>query len=323
MTTACNASGDVSARPEKLFILGHPVGHSKSPAMYNAVYEKLGLNWHYDFMDCETQAEAASFLKARDFLSVNITTPYKPQAYEAATVRAATARLAKGANVLVAKGHNLIAYNVDGQGCVGFLERAGVDFAGKRVVVCGSGPTALSILHAVVQTGADEVTLLGRSKQRCQAVLEEYAAEYAHLLATAIPMPAPNDRHLGFREAYEHVSLKFGSYDTSRTAISQADVIIDATSLGMREGDPAPFDTSLLRAGQTAFDVVYGHGVTAFVSAARAAGCATYDGAGMLVAQAVATFNIVSDIAGVSVPLSFDELFVTMARAAGFVDIAS
>ena len=138
---------------EKLYVLGHPVSHSKSPVMYNAVYEKAGLPWHYGLMDVPTAPEAEAFLAARDFLSINITTPYKPEAFAAADVRAASATLAHGANVLVNKDGALIAYNTDGQGCVAYLERAGVDFRGTSVVVCGTGPTSLSILHAVAQEG--------------------------------------------------------------------------------------------------------------------------------------------------------------------------
>ena len=303
---------------EKLYILGHPIGHSKSPVMYNAAYEKLGLPWHYGFADLETVEEAQAFLDARDFLSINITTPYKPLAFKAADVRGASARLARGANVLVNKDGVLVAYNVDGQGCVAYLERAGINFAGAHVAVCGTGPTALAILHAVAQAGADEVLLVGRNKDRSRDVLERYADEFKHLASTAIDMPAPQEHHRGFRQTYDEVSLKFGSYTTSTRALSAADVIIDATPLGMREGDPAPFDTSLLSAGQVVFDVVYGHGTTALMSAAREAGCTAYDGAGMLVAQAVVTLNIVSDVVGVEVDLTVDELFDIMARAAAF-----
>ena len=304
--------------PEKLFILGHPISHSKSPVMYNAVYERLGLPWHYGFADLDDPKQAQAFLRARDFLSVNITTPYKPLAYEAADVRAASAQLAHGANVLVNKAGTLIAYNVDGQGCVSFLERAGVDFAGKCVAVCGTGPTALAILHAVAQAGADEALLVGRDKDRAEAVMRAYAADYKRLAEGAIDLPASEPHHLSFCEAYEHVRLKYGSYATSTRALAAADVIIDATPLGMKPGDPAPFDASLLSARQTVFDVVYGHGTTALVSAARAAGCAAFDGAGMLVAQAVVTLRIVCEVAEVECALSFDELFETMARAAEF-----
>ena len=81
---------DVCNIPQKLYVLGHPVAHSKSPVMYNAVYGKLGFPWEYRLMDCETPAEAKAFLAARDFLSINITTPYKPEALAAATARAAS-----------------------------------------------------------------------------------------------------------------------------------------------------------------------------------------------------------------------------------------
>lgn len=307
-----------SAHAEKLYVLGHPVAHSKSPAMYNAVYEKLGLSWHYGLMDCETEAEARSFLEKRDFVSINITTPYKPLALEAATARAASARLAKGANVLVRKDDLLIAYNTDGQGCIAYLERCGFDFAGKSVVVCGTGPTSLAILHAAAIAGAAEVVLVGRDKEKAAAVLREYAKEFDLLAHATIDLPAAKGHHLSFKQAYDHVSLKFGSYSTSTNAISQADLIIDATPLGMKPGDPAPFDTSLLSADQMVFDVVYGHGETALAKAAREAGCTFIDGQGMLVGQAVVTVEIVRDIAGIDVPYSEDELFVIMSQAAGF-----
>ena len=148
---------------ENLYLLGHPIAHSKSPVMYNAVYGRLGLPWCYELADLACEDEARAFLAARDFLSVNITTPYKPHAYEAATHKAASAKLARGANLLVKHGEALLAYNTDGQGCVAFLERTGFDFAGASVAVCGTGPTALAILHACAVAGAREVVLVGLS----------------------------------------------------------------------------------------------------------------------------------------------------------------
>jgi len=243
---------------EHLYILGHPVAHSKSPVMYNAVYERAGLPWHYGTADLATRAEAEAFLAARDFLSINITTPYKPEAFAAADVRAASASLAHGANVLVNKGGALIAYNTDGQGCVAYLEGAGVSFAGKSVVVCGTGPTALSILHAVAQAGPADVLLLGRDKERAHRVMRTYADELGAMIGRTVDMPAFKEGHLSFAEVYKRVDFRFGSYDTSRQAIAGADIIIDATPLGMNEGDNTPFDAALLRADQTVFDVVYG-----------------------------------------------------------------
>ncbi len=304
---------------ESLYILGHPIGHSKSPVMYNAVYEKAGLDWHYGFADVPTAAEAEAFLAARDFLSLNITTPYKPEAFAAADVKAASASLAHGANVLVNHGGALIAYNTDGQGCVAALERAGVSFAGKSVAVCGTGPTALSILHAVAQAGPADVLLLGRDRDRAHRVMRTYADELGALVGRTVDMPAFKEGHLSFAEVYKQVDFRFGSYDTSRQALAAADIVIDATPLGMNPGDAAPFDTALLHGGQTVFDVVYGHGETALAKAARAAGCTFFDGAGMLVGQAVVTVGILRDITGVAaLGIPEDELFRIMADAAGF-----
>lgn len=304
---------------ESLYILGHPIGHSKSPVMYNAVYEKAGLDWHYGFADVPTVAEAEALLAARDFLSLNITTPYKPEAFAAADVKAASASLAHGANVLVNHGGALIAYNTDGQGCVAALERAGVSFAGKSVAVCGTGPTALSILHAVAQAGPADVLLLGRDRERAHRVMRTYADELGALVGRTVDMPAFKEGHLSFAEVYKQVDFRFGSYDTSRQALAAADIVIDATPLGMNPGDAAPFDTALLHGGQTVFDVVYGHGETALAKAARAAGCTFFDGAGMLVGQAVVTVGILRDITGVAaLDIPEDELFRIMADAAGF-----
>lgn len=303
---------------DKLYILGHPVGHSKSPVMYNAAYEHLGLDWEYGFMDLPTVGEAEAFLAAKDYFSLNITTPYKPQAYEAAEMKAASAQLAHGVNLIANKDGHLLGFNVDGQGAVRFLEREGASFMDAKVVVCGTGPTALAILHACVLAGAAEVLLLGRDKNRARQVLERYVDEYRHLASTAIPMPSAEDNHLSFVDAYDHVNFKYGSYDTSKKAIAAADVIVDATVLGMKEGDPAPFDTVLLHEGQFVMDTVYGHGETALVKAARQAGCRVFDGGGMLVSQAALTAITLCEVAGVQLDAGYDQLFDIMSEAAGF-----
>lgn len=303
---------------EHLYILGHPVAHSKSPVMYNALYPELGLSWKYDFADMDTADEARSFLERRAFLSVNVTTPYKPEAFKAAQIKAASAKLARGVNLLVNKDGTLLGYNVDGLGCIRFLEREGVAFADKKIAVCGTGPTAMSILHAAAQAGAEEVLLLGRDRERTRSTMERYVEEFRHLASTAIPMPAPSEGHLGFAEAYEHVNFKFGTYETSKKGIAAADVIVDATVLGMNPGDPSPFDTSLLRPDHIVMDTVYGHGESALIAAAREVGCKAFDGAGMLVSQAVLTAIILCEVEGVSLEWGYNTMFDIMAKAAGF-----
>ena len=185
-------------------------------------------------------------------------------------------------------------------------------------ILCGTGPTALSILHACAIAGADVAMLVGRDKERSRKVLEGYVERFGLLANATVDLPAAQAHHRSFRTAYERTTFKFGSYTTSTKALAAADLVVNATPLGMNEGDGSPFDVGLLSAGQTVFDAVYGHGETALVRAAREAGCTVHDGAGMLVAQAVATVHAVCDLAEVDVALSDDELFALMAEAAGF-----
>ena len=285
---------------EHAYVLGHPVAHSKSPAMHNAVYRKCGLDWEYGLADCATEDAARAFLAQGDWRALNITMPYKPLALEVADASSAAALIARGANVLIRNADGaLIADNTDGAGCIAFLQRCGVRFAGARVVVCGTGPTAVSIMHACACTQASGIALLSRDEQRAIDAL----GCYVDALGQAI------DGSPRFSAA---------AYESASAVIESADVIIDATSLGMLAGDPAPFDTALLRKGQVVFDVVYGHGETALVHAARAVGCIAFDGVGMLVGQAVETLNDMQEVLdGFFIPADFDA-FGVMADAAGF-----
>lgn len=303
---------------EKSYLVGYPIAHSKSPVMYHAAYRCLGLPWNYDLAPCETEDEARRFLTSGDFLSVNITMPYKPLALEVATHRAASAKLARGANLLVRHDDAYLAYNTDGQGCVAYLERTGFCFAGTTVVVCGTGPTARAILHACSVAGASEVVLMGRDKDHTKQVLADYVERLGVLAHATVDLPPAVEHHRSLRAAYEETSYKFGSYATSTQIVHDADLVVNATPLGMTPDDEPPFDPSLLRTEQNVFDVVYGHGETALVKAARAAGCVVHDGSGMLVAQAVASVQTVVDITRADVDLTSVDLFAIMAEAAGF-----
>lgn len=317
-------TNDPAIAKESLYVLGHPVGHSKSPVMYNAAYGFLGLPWEYGLMDCADDECAQAFLDARDFLSINITTPYKPLALEAATIVSPTARLAEGANVLIngartGNAAGLTAFNTDGIGCVTFLQRCGVDFSRASVVICGTGPTSRSILHAVLSVGAAKTALLGRDPLRVRATVESYMNALVGIAQS--PFEAEKLEASKTLAKISSNIVQAASYDQASDVIANATVVIDATSLGMLEGDPAPFDTELLRPNQVVFDTVYGHGETALIAAARAKGCKAYDGAGMLVGQAVATVELVCTAAGIDMSVGPDELFTIMAKA-GFPDSA-
>ena len=303
---------------ENIYLLGHPIAHSKSPVMHNALYRALGLDWEYQAMDCASKEEAQHFIEEKNYLGINITTPYKPLAFSCANMQASSAKLAQGANVLVKKDTTLIAYNADGEGCVSYLERSGFAFKGATVVVCGSGPTALAILHTAAQAGASKLVLIGRNKERAQKTLNRYLKEYGRLAYATIELPPARNSWRSFKESYDKAEFTYGSYESASHVFAQADLVVNATPIGMHKGEKLPFDDTLLHEGQTVFDVVYGHGQTEFIASARAQGAKTYDGSGMLVMQALVTAQIFFDLAKVHIDMSDIEMFDIMAGAADF-----
>ena len=332
---------------EHAYILGHPVGHSKSPAMHDAAYRALGWDWEYGFADCATEDEARAFLESGKWRACNVTTPYKPLALDFADAPSAAALIAGGANVLVRDEDGAVfADNTDGAGCVAYLQRCGVEFADAWVGVCGTGPTAISIMHACACAQAGGIALFSRDAQRAAHALERYAETFDEVMDGMGAIERYEDPWAGlvgniasaefiadrrFLEAWWDDSDGAGRWDDGRPlrysalayedspiSISCSRVLIDATSLGMRPDDPAPFDTALLRPDQVVFDVVYGHGETALMQAARAAGCRAFSGEGMLVGQAVETLRDIADVLPeLAVPDDAD-LFAIMAEAAGF-----
>lgn len=303
---------------ELVYLLGTPISHSKSPVIHNALYQKLGLNWEYKGKESPDAESAEQFITCKKYRGMNITTPYKPIAYAAADIKASSAKLAKGANVLVNKNDALIAYNMDGEGCISYLEQKGTDFTAATVVICGTGPTALAILHSAALAGAKKLVLVGRNKERSQKVLNAYLKEYNTLAYATIDLPPLHEGHRSFRAAYEETQFSFGSYRSTKKIFGEADIIINATSVGMKPKETLPLDFTLLHDGQTVFDVVYGQTESHFLTQARAQGCRAFDGKGMLIAQAVATDKVLFDIAEINYDLSDDEMFRIMADAAEF-----
>lgn len=269
-----------------MLLLGKDIAHSLSPALYRAVFARAGADWTYETADIATEAEALALITDGDWIAMNVTTPYKHLALEAATKAETAAQAAGGANLLVRSDEGVMAFNTDGTGCTAFLARQGIIPQQCNVAVCGTGATARAIVYAMSCAGVKRVALFSRSKERAIAAAQGTCGGV-------------------FAQTYED-GIEF---------LRTADVIINATTLGMAAGDAAPFDTSILHAGQAVLDVVYGHGETALLRAAREAGCRVFDGEGMLVLQAGVSLQTIYSIHKDVPHLSFVEAYETMTDA--------
>lgn len=304
---------------KEFFVLGRSIAHSCSPQMHRAAFDRMGLAWRYGRQDLDDPSLARDLIDSREYAGANVTMPYKPLALELADVVDVSARLAGGANVLSVKDGALFAYNVDGIGAVDSVRAQGVSLEGRRVVVCGTGPTSLAILHAAAAAGAAEAMLLGRNAARARESLDAYLSRLASVAGMSQGgLPQCLFSYRDVREVASSTRFSAGDYSSCADAVSVSDLVFDATPLGMSPGDPTPFDGSLLRSGQVVFDVVYGHGMTSLASAAGRAGCRFFDGEGMLAAQAVASELIWLDHQGVPLTLPPREMFALMKEAAGF-----
>lgn len=283
-------------------LIGDPVAHSLSPIMHNKLYEELAQEkwpfskWRYSAIQCKDEASAAyeiSLVRTGRYRGMNITMPWKRLALESADYADASADAAGGANVLVRKEDlKLYAYNTDGRGAVGAIERvAEMKVEGKRALICGTGPTSAAIACALAEAGADDIALVSRDMAKACKSIERMSMSMD-----------PSDLN----------KLRGMDYERAKNLISAMDVIVDATPCGMNPMDEAVIDTNLLHEGQVVLDTVYAHGTTALIAGAQEQGALAMDGLEMLVEQAALSVEIWAD--AVALPVHANRL--TMRRAA-------
>jgi shikimate dehydrogenase len=251
----------------KLALLGHPVAHSRSPAVHAEFGRQCGIALHYALIDVppplaagEFEAALAAFIAAGG-RGANVTLPYKLRAAAAATRLSPRAAAAGAVNALKVEDDGSIrGDNTDGAGLVRDLaQNQGVALAGLEVALLGGSGAARGALAALLAAGARV------------RVADRDAARRA-LLAHDFPAAAVGD---------------YAALAGAKVAL-----VVNATSASLR-GELPPLPEGVLAAGGTAYDMVYAGGAAVFQRWALAAGAArALDGWGMMVEQAAASFEL-------------------------------
>ena len=255
----------ISGRTGLLALIGQPVGHSLSPRMHNASFAADGLDFVYVCLDVDpgdlpAAVRGMAALKLRGF---NITMPHKRAMVGLVDELDEGARLSGAVNTVVIAGSRLHGYNTDGGGMVEACAEAGIEVSGRRVLLLGAGGAAASIAAALGGEGAGELRLVNRSVGPAEELSEKLRAA-------------------GVRQIRVYPA---GAIDE---AAGDADVIVNATPLGMRDGDPLPVPEEYLREGRAVCDAVYRPGkATPLVRRAREAGARVVAGERMLLYQGV------------------------------------
>ena len=269
---------NIDGHTRLLGLIGTPVGHSKSPAMYNYCFEKYGLNCAYLAFDVpmEKVADAVNALRTFNVMGANVTMPLKNAVIPYLDEVSAASQAIGSVNTIVNKDGKLIGYVTDGMGYTGELRRGGVEIAGKAVTLLGAGGAASAIAIEAALEGAKEIRVFNKRDAFWERAL--------HNLET-IGKAAPECR----------ISLNdLDDTDALRASIEGSDILTNATRVGMKPMDDQSLitDLTMLRPGLIVTDVVYDPEETKLLREAKAAGCKTFDGLGMLVEQGAASFKL-------------------------------
>lgn len=254
------------ARPSDIYaVIGNPVAHSKSPQIHAAFALQTSQAIEYKRIFCETGAfaETVRAFRAAGGKGLNVTLPFKHQAFGLATRRSARAQLAGAVNTLSFDGAEIAGDNTDGAGLVrDITSNLGCTLRGQSILLLGAGGASFGVVGPLLGELPGTLVIANRTVNKAEALAQRFAAQAAGC------------------------ELRASGYDA--LAGQPFDIVINATSAGLTDSMP-PLPESIFARGALAYDMVYGK-TTPFMQFAQARGATIADGLGMLVEQAAESF---------------------------------
>jgi shikimate dehydrogenase len=258
---------------KRLAVLGHPVSHSRSPAMQNAALEALGLagEWGYEAIEVEPAEFAARTraLPEQGFVGVNVTIPHKEAALELADETSEDAEQIGAANTLSFREGAIHADNTDASG---LLAAIADPVEGRRTLILGAGGSARAAVWALAERGAP-VSVWNRTPERADQLVRDLARAGAGTTAE------------GRLTAVTAEQIRANGYE----------LIVNCTAIGMRDEDPfehLPLDPDRLGKGIVVVDLVYAGSDGRLVREARSRGATAVEGLEVLVRQGADSLRI-------------------------------
>lgn len=268
----------ITGKTKLLALIGSPVSHSGSPAMYNYSFERLGIDYAYVAFDVKEGdvKQALDAMRLFDMPGGNVTMPDKIAASKYVDELTDSARLVGAVNTIINNNGTLVGHMTDGIGFNDNLRDHGVSIENKKVTIIGGGGAATAIQVQMALDGVKELSIFN--------LKDDF---FPRLLDTAKRIESEVD------------SCKVNVYDLAdkdilRREISDSDILVNATILGMKPME----DASIMDGMEDAFhadlvvaDTVYNPLETKLLKQAKEAGCQTVNGKGMLLWQGVAAFK--------------------------------
>ncbi len=253
-------------------VIGDPISHTRSPAMHNAAFAALDLDWVYVpfHVFAENLKSAVEGFRATGVRGINATVPHKPALLELVDGMSDEASFIGAINTLIFEPDGrVLGENTDARGFIAAMDDHGVAApAGEKVVVLGAGGAARAVVAALGGAGVSDIVIVNRTESRAQA-LAARARDRMGLTARSGPLTP----------------------ESLRDALEGAAMLVNTTSGGMHGLAPLQVDAGLLAPPLVVYDIVYSPPETALLKAASANGCDTLNGLSMLVHQAAIAFE--------------------------------
>lgn len=259
-----------------LAIIGSPLGHSISPAIYNAAFPAMGIDAHYDAWPTASEAVAAALQKLRDpeMMGMNVTVPHKEAVLSLLDEVDPSARAIGAVNCIAKLNGRLVGYNTDKIGFIDSIRRAGFEPGDKKVLILGAGGSARAVSFGLAEADAALIHIAGRSNSRVYRLIADLEAnQFGRANFEAV---AWQDEPLG-------------------RASRSAQLIVNCTPIGMLGSvaeDDSPLAADLLTPDLWVCDLVYNPPETVLLRDARQAGAHVIGGLDMLVLQAVESIRL-------------------------------
>lgn len=268
--------GTASGRPRLITLLGNPTGHSLSPVIHNLSFQLLGIDSVYRCLDVYPGelATVIDVFRAMDgWDGGNVTMPCKQAVIPHLDSLDETAELVGAVNVLKKHGDgSIVGHNTDGVGLTTDLHKHGVQVRGSHLVLLGVGGAGSSILAQAALDGVERIDAFVRGDGK--------SYRYAESLISRVMERTNCDIRLN----------AFADDENMRSCIKDANILVNATPVGMGEGDGSTLvPPELMHPDLTVADIIYHPRETQLMIDAKARGCKTIGGIGMLVEQAAAS----------------------------------
>ena len=259
-------------------LIGSPVGHSGSPAMYNYSFQKLGIDSAYVAFDIseEKAPDAIAAFKTLNIRGANVTMPCKSAVVKYMDELSPAARIIGAVNTIINDGGKLTGHITDGVGFVRNLKEHGVDVKGKKITVLGAGGAATAIVVQCALDEAKEINIFNIKDvfyQKAEKTIENIKKEAPECVVNLCDLE-------DIQKLNEQIAC--------------SDILVNATRVGMHPSeDQSPIkDTNVFRKELVVADVVYNPKKTKILEDAEAAGCTIVPGIGMLLWQGAEAFKL-------------------------------